>query len=218
MVDTIARSAVYEGIRAAIIKGEYGRTERLVESDLCERFSASRFEVRSALQELVSVGLVEFQRNRGARVRAISLHEAIEITEVRRTLEGFVAGRAAERITRQQIPALRRIAKDMRTAVKNTELVRYGQLNAELHEMIRDLSGHHTSVRMLSQLRDLTVRHQVSLSLVPGRPSVSLPQHEAIIEAVVAKDPVAACTAMQRHLDSVIDAYAALLEDAEPTN
>jgi DNA-binding FadR family transcriptional regulator len=39
----------------------------------------------------------------------------------------------------------------------------------------------------------------------PGRPSVSLPQHLQIIEALCAGDPEAAEAAMRRHLRSVID-------------
>jgi DNA-binding GntR family transcriptional regulator len=38
------------------------------------------------------------QRNRGARVRDISIDEAVEITEVRMLLEGHLAARAAERV------------------------------------------------------------------------------------------------------------------------
>ena len=80
--------------------GEYAPRQRLVEIDLCERFGTSRFILRSALQELAAQGLVEFQRNRGARVRDVSLAEAIEITEVRILLEGLLAARAAERVTK----------------------------------------------------------------------------------------------------------------------
>src|SRR6202023_1864106 len=91
--------AVVAALRAAIIRGDYAPRQRLVESELCADFSTSRFIVRNALQELSADGLVEFQRNRGARVREISLTEAIEITQVRRVLEGLEAARAAERIT-----------------------------------------------------------------------------------------------------------------------
>jgi len=49
------------------------------------------------------------------------------------------------------------------------------------------------------------VRHQFRLSLVPGRPSVSLPEHLAIVDAVCARDPERAERAMRAHLTSVID-------------
>jgi DNA-binding GntR family transcriptional regulator len=207
--------AVVEAMRNAIVQGEYAPRQRLIEADLCERFSTSRFIVRSALQELAAQGLVEFQRNRGARVREISLGEAIEITEVRQLLEGLQAARAAERITRAEAAALRGIVKDMRTAVAKSELLLYRDLNAYLHASIRDIAAHETSARLLRQLRDQTVRHQFSLALVPGRPAVSLPQHEAIVAAVTARDPAAAQRAMHEHLQSVIEAFQALSATAK---
>ncbi len=60
------------------------------------------------------------------------------------------------------------------------------------------------------------MRHQFSLSLVPGRPSVSLPQHEAIVAAITARDPEQAEQAMHAHLQSVIDAFRALAATAVP--
>jgi DNA-binding GntR family transcriptional regulator len=204
------RPVITEALRAAILAGEYAPGQRLVEVDLCERFGTSRFMLRSALQELAGQGLVEFQRNRGARVRDVSLAEAIEITEVRILLEGLLAARAAERVTRSDIKTLRAIVKDMRTAVARSELLAYSALNARLHGAIRDVAAQETAARFLRQLRDQTVRHQFSLALVPGRPAVSLPQHEAIVAAIGARDPSGAQRAMQAHLQSVIDAFRAL--------
>jgi DNA-binding GntR family transcriptional regulator len=205
-----SRPAVTQALRAAILAGEYAPNQRLVEIDLCERFGTSRFILRSALQELAGQGLVEFQRNRGARVRAVSLAEAIEITEVRILLEGLLAARAAERAGGPEAAMLRGIIADMRVAVQRSELLTYSGLNARLHGAIRDIAAHETAARLLRQLRDQTERHQFSLSLVPGRPAVSLPQHEAIVGAIVAGEPAAAQLAMQRHLYSVIEAFKAL--------
>jgi DNA-binding GntR family transcriptional regulator len=205
-----AKPAVTEALRAAIIAGEYAPRQRLVEIDLCERFGTSRFILRSALQELAAQGLVEFQRNRGARVREVSLTEAVEITEVRILLEGLLAARAAERVSKSDIAMLRRLIRDMHIAVEKSELLTYSELNARLHGAIRDIGAHETAARLLRQLRDQTVRHQFSLSLVPGRPAVSLPQHEAIVAAITAREPDAAEQAMRRHLQSVIEAFRAL--------
>jgi DNA-binding GntR family transcriptional regulator len=207
-----SKVAVTEALRLAILKGEYAPRQRLVEIDLCERFSTSRFILRSALAELSAQGLVEFQRNRGARVRDVSLDEAIEITEVRTLLEGMLAARAAQRVSKPEATALRGIIKDMHTAVDKSELLAYSDLNARLHASIRDIAAHETAARLLRQLRDQTVRHQFSLSLVPGRPSVSLPQHEAIVAAITARDAGEAERAMREHLQSVIDAFRALSE------
>jgi DNA-binding GntR family transcriptional regulator len=211
-----AKPAVTDALRAAILAGEFAPRQRLVEVDLCERFGTSRFILRASLQELAAQGLVEFQHNRGARVRDVSLAEAIEITEVRILLEGLLAARAAQRVTRSEATMLRAITRDMRTAVAKSELLTYSDLNTRLHATVRDIAAHETAARLLRQLRDQTVRHQFSLSLVPGRPSMSLPQHEAIVAAITARDPEQAEQAMHAHLQSVIDAFRALAAAAMP--
>jgi DNA-binding GntR family transcriptional regulator len=208
--DDPASVAVREQIRTAILRGEYAPRQRLIEADLCDHFGASRFLVRAALQDLAAQGLVEFQRNKGARVRAVSLDEAIEITEVRMLLEGFIAARAAERVSKKEAQALRQIATEMRAAVEAGELTRYSELNVSLHSTLREMAAHHITAELLEQLRALTIRHQFTLSLVPGRSAVSLPQHEAIVAAVADGNPAAAEEAMRAHLRSVVDAFAAL--------
>jgi DNA-binding GntR family transcriptional regulator len=194
-----------EVLRSAILRGEYLPGERLVEAQLCERLGASRFTVRAALQDLAADGLVEVQRNRGAHVRKVSVDEAIEISEVRMVLEGLVAARAATRVTDAQASELDEVALLMRRAVAAGEFHRYSDLNQRLHALIRAIAAHRTADGIIETLRGQLVRHQFMLSLHPGRPAVSLPQHERIIEAIRQRDPKAAERAMREHIASVIE-------------
>ena len=200
-----AEPAVVDAIRTAIAEGEFVPNQRLVEADLSERFGASRASVRTALLQLTSEGLVERVQNRGARVRAVSLTEAIEITEIRMALEGLCAAKAAERATDDDREQLRTIGAAMQSAVAAGDLLGYSELNKRLHAFIRALAGQTTAQTLLERLRVQNVRHQFQLAMHPGRAAVSLPQHLDIIEAVCAGDPDAAEAAMRRHLRSVID-------------
>ncbi|MBM6403184.1 GntR family transcriptional regulator [Phycicoccus sp. CSK15P-2] len=201
-----SESTVVDGLRAAILRGDYAPNQRLVEAELCEQFDASRFTVRAALRDLAAQGLVELQHNRGARIREITLAEAVEITQVRMVVEGLVCARAAELATDADVTELEEIGQQMRVAVSAGEPLRYSDLNARLHGKIREMAGHGTAQRIIEELRGQVVRHQFRLSLRPGRPSVSLGQHERIIAAVVARDPDAAEAAMRAHIASVIEA------------
>lgn len=200
-----AASDVLTRLREAILSGTYAPRQRLIEADLAEEYGASRFTLRNALIQLAADGLVELQPNRGARVREITAEEAIEITEIRQVVESLVAARAAEAASDEQIIALRTLGREMRTCVDEGDLVRYSELNAALHTALRNIAGHTTANRMLEQLHGQMVRHQFRLSLIPGRPSTSLPEHLAIIEAVAARDPEAAHAAMTAHTQSVIE-------------
>jgi DNA-binding GntR family transcriptional regulator len=199
-------------LRAAILDGEYSPGERLVEATLCERFGVSRFVIRAALQDLAGEGLVEVRRNKGAHVRKVSLAEAVEITQVRMVLEGLVAAQAARRVTEEQAIELDEVGVLMRRAVDAGEFRRYSSLNHRLHDLVRTIGAYHTAEGILTRLHGQLVRHQFAVSLLPGRPAVSLPQHERIIEAIRARDPDAAEAAMREHIASVIEALYSLAE------
>jgi len=203
---------VDNALRAAILRGDYAPRQRLIESDLCAEFGASRFAVRTALRTLAAEGLVEVQHNKGARIRAIAVAEAIEITQVRMAIEGLVAARAAERVSQADKAELRGIVAEMRRAVRSAELLRYSDLNAALHAAIRGVAAHETAARILEQLRAQMVRHQFRLALLPGRPAVSLAQHDRIVAAICARDPVAAEQAMREHVASVLEALESVRE------
>ncbi|MFD1658294.1 GntR family transcriptional regulator [Streptomyces caeni] len=191
-------------MRRAILSGEFVPNQRLVEADLSEQFSASRASVRAALLSLANEGLIERVQNRGARVRAVSLEEAIEISEVRMVIEGLCAARAAERITEEDSEELRSIGESMTAAVESGDVLGYSELNERLHRRIREISGQRTASQALERLNAQNVRHQFRLAVHPGRPKVSLPEHLAIIEAIRAHDADAAEEAARAHLRSVL--------------
>jgi len=204
--DAAGHSAVLAAIRQSIIQGDFAPNQRLVEAELSERFGASRGGIRSALFELANEGLVERMQHRGARVRAVSLDEAIEISEVRRVVEGLCAAKAAERITDEEVGELRALGEAMRTAVADGHVMTYSELNQTLHRRVRKIGGQSTAAGVLERLRAQNVHHQFRLALVPGRPHVSLPEHLAIIDEICAHAPDAAERATRRHLSSVLDA------------
>ncbi|MDN4475520.1 GntR family transcriptional regulator [Demequina sp. SYSU T00192] len=205
-----ADARVLEDLRAAILRGEFAPRQRLVEAELCERFDASRFAVRAALQALEADGLVERQRNVGARIREIGIEEAVEISEVRQVVEGLIARRAAERASDAEAEALATIGREMHAAVAAGEVGEYSDLNARLHSTLRDIACHEKANGIIAHLHGQMVRHQFALSHQPGRSKVSVWQHQAIIDAVVARDGDAAEAAMRAHIASVIEALRAI--------
>jgi DNA-binding GntR family transcriptional regulator len=209
------RSAV-AAIRDAIVRGEFVPNQRLVEADLSDRFGASRATVRAALIELTNEGLIERVQNRGARVRAVSLEEAVEISEVRMMLESLCAAKAAERVSDAEVGELRELGERMRAAVAGGDVVGYSGLNQRLHRRIREISGQRTAAQVLERLRGQSVRHQFRLAMRPGRPQVSLPEHLAIIDAICAHRPEQAAEAARAHLGSVIEALKAAEAEVSP--
>lgn len=196
-------------IRQDIIAGTFAPGQRLVEAELCTSYGLSRATVRAALAELDHEGLVERIAHRGARVRTVSVAEAIQITEVRMVIEGLCARKAAENITDRQIREVREIGSHMQESVAAGDVLAYRSLNVRLHDTLRAIAAQPVAESMLGHLLARNVRHQFRLALVPGRAQVSLSEHLAIIDEVCSKEPEAAERAMRRHIESVIRALEA---------
>ena len=202
----IGRRLAVERLRRAILAGDMAPGQRLVEEELAGTLGVTRASLRAALFDLAAEGLVERIPNRGARVRAVTLDEAIAITECRMALEGLCAAKAAERVTEPDAARLRQIGEEMERSVAEGELLKYSALNHELHRLVREISGQTVAASLLERLNGQLVRHQFQLSLRPGRPQASLPEHLAIIAAVAGRRPAQAEEAIRRHLRSVISA------------
>ncbi|MGW0130419.1 GntR family transcriptional regulator [Streptomyces sp. NPDC003299] len=193
-------------VREAILRGDMAPAQRLVENELAEQFGVTRASIRAALIDLEAQGLVERIRNRGSRVRVVTVEEAVEITECRRALEGLCAAKAAVAASDEQLERLGGLGLAMSKAVDAGELVVYSDLDHELHARIRELSGQRTARELLNRLNAQLVRHRFPPALRPGRrPQQSLKEHLALIEAITARDPQGAEEAARAHLTSVIE-------------
>ena len=195
-----------ERLRQAILSGEMAPGQRLVEEELAGLLTVTRASLRAALFDLTAEGLVERIPNRGARVRAVTLEEAVAITECRMALEGLCAAKAAELVTEPQAARLRQLGAEMERSVAGGEPLKYSALNHQLHRLIREISAQTVAADMLERLNGQLVRHQFQLSMRPGRPQASLPEHQAMISAIAGRRPAEAEEATRRHLRSVITA------------
>ena len=88
----------YELILDAIDVGLYRPGERLVESELAERFGVSRTPIREALQRLETQGLLT-RDGRSLIVASLDHNQLAELYVVRTELEGLAARLAARHAT-----------------------------------------------------------------------------------------------------------------------
>lgn len=209
------RDRALGALRGAIREGDLAPGQRLIEAEIAEQLGVTRASVRVALLDLAAEGLVERIPNRGARVRPVSLAEAVQITECRMMLEGLCAAKAAEHATAEQISYLADLGVRLRAAVEAGEPLKYSRLNSELHRYVQVMSGQDIALGLLDRLNAQLVRHQFRLALQPGRSQVSLGEHVEIIAAVLARDPARAEQAARTHLLSVITALSVV--DSQPS-
>jgi DNA-binding GntR family transcriptional regulator len=201
-----AAQDAYDRLRHAIVTAELQPSERLVESDLMQLLGTSRFAVRTALVRLAQEGLVEHERNRGAKVRLVGEDEAAEILESRMVLEGLAARYAAARATPEHVAELRGILDEMRALLDAGDLFGASDLNARLHARLLEISGIGSAARLVGMLNSQLVRFQYRTILLPGRAEQSHAEHRALVDAIARGDADAAESAVRVHLAHVVEA------------
>jgi DNA-binding GntR family transcriptional regulator len=192
-------------LRDAITSGRFMPNERLVEKDLVQLLRTNRVYVRTALARLEQEGLVIRERNRGARVRLLSAHEAIENIETRAVLEGLTARHAALNVTPEDITLLHGIMAELAGCYESGDLFRYSAINVRLHQAIIDISKHTLASKLIAMLKFQSVTFQFRGIFEPGRAEASTQEHAAIIAALEAKDPMRAEEAMRTHLNHAVE-------------
>jgi len=199
------RQYVRDQIRQSLQEGNLAPGQRLIEQDLADTYGTTRSAVREALVDLSAEDIVTLVPKRGARIRVISIEEAVQITECRAALERLCARKAATLASAAQRKELREIGEQMTQCVDTGAFDAYSELNRRMHAVIIEASGQQIARRQLDRLNNQMVHFQFRLALRPGRSEESLIQHLAIINAITDRDPEAAAAAITAHLDSVIE-------------
>ena len=209
----LSRPAVADAIRQGIRGGDLVPGQRLVEAEIGESLGASRGTVRAALMDLVHDGLVEHIANRGARVRVVSLEEALDLAEVRLAVESLCVAKAAEKITDDEIKNFRHLAKHLRDRAKRGDAAGFAELTHQIFETYIRIADQPVAKEVLVRLRDRNNRHRFRLTYRPDRSRVSLPFWLNIIDTICDRDPNAALQALQRHSENVQEAMKAIAQD-----
>jgi len=208
---------IYGQLLDEIMAGRFNTGDRLpTENQLAQRFSVSRPVVREALQRLQTDGVVIARQGSGTYVQRspsqrvgeltsqLSLHEVLQVMELRMALEGLAAKLAARNRTDEHLRVIEHAKQQLRdlfgqgTAAKEADYA--------FHRAIAVASGNGLLVEALDQLSDrVKGGMNVTLSLTreasEQRRARVLDEHDRIVHAIRIGDGDSAAIAMQYHLD-----------------
>ena len=180
------RDQVAAQIRNAISNGELLPGQVLVERELCEATTASRASVREALRLLESEGLVSSTTGKGSVVTSLTTAQALEIYEIRSTLEGLAGRLFAERATAKQRQVMAEAVDRIEQAAPDIRAILAAK--ADFYRALTD-GAHNDELRLILEgvNRRATAVRAVSLSQ-PGRAEESVREIRAISDAAIAGD------------------------------
>ena len=191
--NTDAYSLILEAIDVGVDKPG----DRLVESELAERFGVSRTPIREALQRLETQSLLA-RDGRSLIVASLDHNQMAELYVVRRELEALAARLAAQHATPEEVRILRDMVDEDNKLVDDPAAL--AKANRRFHKQIH-LASHN---RYLVQQLDLVHRTMALMATTSlaaqGRGAIAQSEHDAIVTAIERKDEDAAYHALREHI------------------
>lgn len=220
-----------DGINEMITTGRLAPGSRLpVEKQLAEQLGVSRGSLREGVRALALMGVLETRQGDGTYVTAldpatllaplgvlVNLQRPgniVDVMLVRRLLEVEAAGRAASRITDDDLATAGDIIAEMESLLGEETIAHDAVMEAdvEFHRVIAQASGNATLSAMINGLASRTVRARLWRALEEeGVERQTQAEHAAILSALTARDPDAARLRMSVHLLNVEQYLAAHL-------
>ncbi len=197
------------------------------EPALMEQFGVGRSSLREAIGALSLIGMLTVRPGYGTHVSA-SLGESVskpfrwgmfmgwreklhEFIEARVSIEESLVGMAAERATEADIEEIKRCHE----LLKSPKVTKRKAIQADLvfHTAIASASHNSVLARFLEELRQPVKNWMEQKASLFGGYDRVFEQHDAVLSAIQARDPVKARRAMKEHLEAVGERLtAALLE------
>ncbi len=212
-----ASDAVVRYVKERILRGQLRRGQRLPpEKELARQFGLSRVTIRDALRVLESEGFVHirvgsrggvFVSVPGPRHVSESLANLLRVNraslralaEARLLLEPEVAALAAQRARSRDLEAMRRAVEDARAARQRGDPY-FIPHSVGFHSALAEASGNPVLACALASFRSLF--HEALARLLPddAMAARAVEDHQAILDAVRAKDAEGARDLMREHL------------------
>lgn len=210
---------VFASLRESIVSGEFPAGSLHSIYRLADLLDVSRTPVREAVLRLADLGLVTIERNRGVRIRGVSVEDVRSVFELRLMIEVPAASYAAAHAGADAISALEAELDGMRAAADQADEQRFTAHDRALHRAIGAVLGNPRAQQEVAALRDsIQTRGASTLHRSRGMAEI-LGEHVPIVEAIAARDPSAAAARMEEHLvntATLLMAQAATPDDPAP--
>lgn len=204
---------IAESITLAILNGDYGPGDRILEIEHAEQFQVSRGPIREALRILEKSGVVTIQAQRGAHVTRLSVKEVDDLFQIRHQLVRLLMRSAApfdpalvERLA-EQVAQIEPLARSADGADAYTRAVM--QLSQQLVGACRN----EKLVEIYSSLALQTARYTKLGMRTPERRLESARGWRRIAEALQANRPEDAARAQEELIDASRKAALKALQD-----
>ena len=213
---------VFHQLEDCILSGEWLPGSKIPsENTLCANLGVSRVTIRTALQRLGSMGLIEAKQGGGTYVKLSSEGDTLRLIkpillqtkpdvkyflEYRLAIEPEMAALAAERATDAQLAEIKKYLELYEEAVKlgNTDAIQPN--DSMLHYSVAIASANPIIIKTYEIIKDLYMQNLAQIVADVGAHS-GVQYHRKIVEAIIRRDPSSARYFMRLHLGETVELY-----------
>ena len=207
---TLTPRALYEEVaellRQRIFSRELEPGSWIDELRLAEEYGISRTPLREALKVLAAEGLVTMKVRRGAYVTEVNEKDQRDVYHLLALLESDAAGVVAASATDAQLKELQELHESLAAAVSDRE--RFFQVNEQFHMRLLELADNRWREQMVNDLRKVMKLNRHNSLFKTGRLEESLKEHQALMDALLARDATLSEQRMKAHFANGLEAAA----------
>jgi DNA-binding GntR family transcriptional regulator len=202
---SLAPRALYEEvadlIRQRIFSRELEPGSWIDELQIAKAYGISRTPLREALKVLAAEGLVTMKVRRGAYVTEVSEKDLRDVYHLLSLLESDAAAVVAATASPSDLKKLQSLHAELEAAGKpgKEKHDKFFEVNESFHMCLLELSQNKWRDQMVADLRKVMKLNRHNSLFKTGRITESLAEHQAIMAALNAKDPVATAARMREH-------------------
>jgi len=204
----------YEALKEAIRDNIFAPGYQGSEQEIASQLGMSRTPVHEAIIRLQEEGLVRVLPRRGVVVCSISPDDMREIYDVIIALETACSELLAERPAEEREPIVAELSglnTQMQSALAADDLVEWAKADGRFHQLLVERSGNGRLARMFHTIMDQSHRARMMTLRLRPKPTASVREHRAIVEAIRKGDPQAARERARRHRVAARDQLLPLL-------
>lgn len=197
---------VAELIREKIFSRELAPGSWIDELKLATSYGISRTPLREALKVLATEGLVTMKLRRGAYVTEVNEKDLSDVYHLLGLLESDAAAVVAASASSHDLAALQALHDELTRAAPDRE--RFFALNEAFHTRLLASANNRWRDQLVQDLRKVMKLNRHNSLLKTGRIEESLAEHSRLMQALTARDPLAASACMQQHFANGLNAAA----------
>lgn len=204
----------YYYVKNMLLDGErYSPGDKISVEELSRELGVSRTPLWGAVNRLEAEGVVDIVPRQGVYLIKFDPAKALEVYIAREALEGMAARLAAKRISEREINTLKRSVDRQREALRNSDVSKYLSETMRFHQLIAEYSGNKVLEKLLNSIYVQMQAMRTRIHSMPTNLPQSCDDHDALIKALVDRDPDRAEIAARKHIGTLSEQIRETLEN-----